>query len=108
MSRVNALFKGDIVLDQDAFQNAANRLDTLAGDMDALQSKIQGLLDDLRAGFATPAGDKFFQACGSTLLEPMKRQSAVIQHVSQNLRSANDAYKSVFEEYSNLNSSIES
>ena len=106
MSRVNDMFTGNIVLDQEAFQNAASRLNTLAEDMNSLQSQIQSLLDGLRTGFATPAGEKFFQACGTTLLEPMKRQSIVIKHVSQNLQKANDAYQSVFDEYKSLNNSI--
>lgn len=106
MSLINADFTKDIVLDDEAFNNAVTRMEKLATRISDLQTDINNHLDQLRSGFDTPAGKKFFAACGNKLLEPMKNQALIIDHVSQNLKMAKTSYDSVFQEFSALNSSI--
>jgi uncharacterized protein YukE len=106
MAVSNVTLRGDIVLDQNAFQVAADDLQNLSEDLVKLENRIHSLLDELSTGFDTPAGARFFAACNGKLLEPMQDQARVITHVSQNLRNVRQAYQSVFDEYQSLNSAI--
>lgn len=99
-------FSKDIVLDDDEFQKAIDRFNKLSERINTLHNDVSASLDDLRAGFDTPAGHKFFEVCGNKLLDPMKDQARVIQHVSDNLRDATNSYQSVFDEFIELNNSI--
>lgn len=98
----------EVLLDEDAFTEAARKMASLADRMDGLRNRINDLLGELHKGFQTPAGEKFFQACGSALLQPLDDQKRVINHVSENLRSAQQSYQSVFQEFRALNDQIES
>lgn len=106
MSLAETVFAKDIVLDDEVFRNAANRFSKLATRIDTLQGTVSERLEALRVGFDTPAGHKFFEACGTKLLDPMKDQARVIQYVSDNLNMARTSYQSVFDEFKNLNSTI--
>ncbi len=99
-------FKKDIVLDDLEFQRAVKRFDDLSNRINTLQEKVSKSLEDLRSGFDTPAGHKFFDVCGTKLLDPMKDQARVIKHVSDNLKDAKNSYQSVFDEFIELNNSI--
>ena len=96
----------NFVIDEEAFERASERLLELSQDITALRNKVNQLLEDLKAGFDTPAGKKFFRSCGNTLIAPMDDQSRIIQHVAENLRIARAEYQSVFEEYRALNNAI--
>lgn len=96
----------DIVLDQDAFQNASDRLENLSENVLLLRRQVEKELDDLMKGFDTSAGWKFRAACEEQLLKPMQDLSAVIMYIAQNLQVARESYDSVFLEYERLNSSI--
>lgn len=87
---------------------AARKMSVLADRMDILRGTIKDSLEELHKGFQTPAGNKFFQACCSTLLQPLDDQKRVINHVSENLRTAQRSYQSVFWEFRELNDQIES
>ena len=106
MSVSNVAFNRNIVLDQNAFQAAADDLQSLSEDILRLESRIRSLLEELMVGFDTPAGTRFFAACNGKLLEPMHDQARVIAHVSKNLREARTTYQTVFDEYQALNSAI--
>lgn len=96
----------DVLLDESAFERAANRLDMLSHDMKELRQRVASLLEELQLGFDTPAGKVFFEACGSNLFQPMDYQILVITYVAENLRQARAEYQSVFTEYEALNNSI--
>ena len=98
----------NIVLDQIEFEKAAAEFETLSNDLSQLKSRIENLLKELMDGFDTPAGARFFQAVNNRLLDPMRDQAVVLEHVADNLRRANssDRYQQVFSEYQSLNSSI--
>lgn len=100
------LFSKDILLDDEAFRNAAAEFIQLSNDMNLLKKDIQDLLDELKTGFDTPAGKKFMEVCESGLLKALEDQANVIEHVSGNLKSAKNSYQSVFAEYQKLNRMI--
>ena len=106
MSLINADFSRDIVLDDEAFNKAVERMEKLATRISTLQTNISNQLSSLEKGFDTPAGKKFFAACGTKLLDPMKDQATIINHVSTNLKMAKTSYDSVFQEFATLNNSI--
>lgn len=102
----NVFFDQNIILDEDAFTRASGQFDELAKDMNTLTVEINNLLDELATGFDTPAGHKFIKSCRDKLIEPMRDQSLVIKHVSENLTQARAQYESVFTEYETLNSML--
>lgn len=100
------MFDKDILLNDEAFNNAASQLQTLAQNMSTLKSDIETLLSELESGWKTPAGEKFFAACGNTLIQPLNDQVNVINHVSSNLKTAKNSYQTVFDDYRQLNEAI--
>ena len=96
----------DILLDEEAFDKAAGKMTILSKDMKALKTDINNLLEELKTGFDTPAGDKFLKSCEEGVLKALEDQANVIEHVSGNLKTARQSYKSVFEEYRDLNRMI--
>jgi len=102
----NVAFGKTVVLDSVRFEEASRKLEALSEEMASLKERIQTLLDELKAGFATPAGDKFFAACGSNLIQPLDDQARVIAHISQNLSTAREMYQSVFKEHQTLENLI--
>lgn len=101
-------FDKDITIDEEAFMKASVDLETLSGDLTKLSTKIQNLLDTLSKGFETPCGAKFYNSCEANLLRPLADQKLVLDYVSQVLSTSKSKYQSVFDEFSNLNSSISS
>lgn len=100
-------FPNDILLDEETFINASRQLEQLSKDMKNLEKDVKNGLENLQQGFQTPAGDKFIKFCRSHLLKPLRDQSLVIDHVSKNLSTAKNKYKTVFKEYQQLNNSIQ-
>lgn len=101
-------FSRDVIIDDDAFKNAVNEFSQLSGKLENLTNLINNILDELEDGFNTPAGRKFISKYKEVLLKPLKDQRLIIDHVSDNLKSAEQSYSSVFEEYKKLNQTIES
>lgn len=107
MSSVVEMILGkDIVLDQEAFQKAAQDMSQLAGKLQQLREDIQQMLAKIKEGFNTPAGTKFIQSCESHLLQPLDDQKIVIDHVAENLNLCKTEYQSVFDGYRDLNTTI--
>ena len=88
-----------MVIDEDDFETASKEFDELAISISELRSEILDMLEDLRTGFDTPAGRKFYRSCGAGLVLPLYQQAAVVKHISENLRQAKKMYQSVFDEY---------
>ncbi len=111
-SIMSNLFDGrnsaDVVIDDGAIVKAASDLDGLSQRLQTLRNDIEGMLNDLKAGFDTPAGRKFINSCENNLLTPLDQQKLVIDHISQNLQSVKTCYSSVFSEYQQLTSTISS
>ncbi|RHQ57359.1 hypothetical protein DWY36_12885 [Firmicutes bacterium AF25-13AC] len=103
---MGSIFKKDIVLDEEAFQTAGNEFKTLSADMESLKAEVDEMLQLIKIGFDTPAGAKFIQSCQTTLIKPLEDQRLVITHISDTLTDAKKQYASVFQEYEQLNQSI--
>ena len=98
----------DIILDEAAFDKAIADFADLAVQLQSLREDVESLLGTLKSGFDTPAGRKFINSCESNLLEPLDRQKLVIDHISSTLTEVKGSYSTVFTEYANLNSEIQS
>ena len=96
-----------MVLDEAAFETAAKDFEALGDRIAALNTRIEEILATLKTGFDTPAGAKFIQSCENNLRQPMNDQKIVIQHISETLKEVKGMYQSVFEEYSDLNRTIQ-
>jgi uncharacterized protein YukE len=104
---LDALTKS-IVLDEEAFTKASNDFDDLSQKINSLRKDIESMLDDLQRGFDSPAGRKFMDSCRNNLIKPMEEQKIVVDHISETLRKCTDAYRSVFDEYREVVSFINS
>lgn len=92
-----------ILLDDAKLSEAAIKMTQIASDMTDLKKQIQGLLENMKSGYNTPAGRKFQEVCSTGLLQLFDDQIAVINHVAENLNTAKNEYQSVFDEYRALN-----
>lgn len=104
---LDALTKS-IVLDEEAFAKAASDFEDLSQKINSLRKDIESMLDDLQRGFDSPAGRKFMDSCRNNLIKPMEEQKIVVDHISETLRKCTDAYRSVFDEYREVVSFINS
>lgn len=96
----------DILLNSDALNTAAAELNCTAADGKKLHDSVEALLDELAAGFDTPAGRALLQATRSQILQPLSDQNAMLTHIATALTEAKASYEPVFEEYKALNRSI--
>ena len=99
-------FREDIVLDEEAFDRAVGEFADLSTRLQNLRNDMEQMLNDLKAGFDTPAGTKFINACKTTLFSPMDDQKLVLDHISSTLQESREAYRSVFDSYESLQSTI--
>ncbi|MBQ1388931.1 MAG: hypothetical protein IIY78_04820 [Clostridia bacterium] len=98
----------NVVIDYDAFNRAIDSFYDLSVRLNQLRSDIDDLLNQLKAGFDTPAGRKFMSSCENNLLTPLERQRSVIEHISNTLKDVETNYNPVFDEYRSLTSTINS
>ena len=101
---LNVLFdlKDDIIIDEGAFDKATEELEGIVEDLRALKTDVYEMLQTLKAGFDTPAGTKFYNACFYHIVSPIVAQMMVIEQIVGNLKTAKTGYQSVFEEYKSL------
>lgn len=95
-----------ILLDEEAFNTAISEFSELGDNLKKLKGAIEDMLSTLKAGFNTPAGTKFIQACESNLIRPLDAQKLVLEHISTTLGESKQAYRSVFREYEALQAAI--
>lgn len=93
------LKKGDIMLDEENLTLIANECAELASDVRALRKEVLDMLNDLKTGFDTPAGRKFYDSCASGLITPLDQQAIVMDHIAENIKNAKNMYQPVFDEY---------
>ena len=91
-----------LLIDEEEFAIAANSLNELSQEIAALDRDIREMLDDLKAGFDTPAGRKFLQSCSDNLCTPLIQQAIVVNHLADNLMTARNIYAPVFDEYRSI------
>ena len=106
MSVFNPIIGGDVVLDEAAFDKAIADYAALSDKLKKLRSDIEDMMSVLKAGFDTPAGVKFINACEANIFKPLDDQKLVLDHISTTLSEAKQSYSSVFSEYENLQTAI--
>ncbi len=106
MGTLDVIFGEDIVLEEEAFDEAIKEFAALSLKLQALRVQIQEMLDILKAGFDTPAGRKFLASCEENLYQPLDAQKIVLDHISTTLQDSKKAYSSVFREYEELQTAI--
>ncbi len=89
----------NIIIDEEVFQKAANDFEELSTYVTDLRKEVLDMLNDLKTGFNTPAGRKFYNSCANRLINPLNQQVIVLKHISENLLTAKNMYQSVFDEY---------
>lgn len=106
MSVLDIVFGEDIVLDQEAFDKAISDFAALGVQLNKLRSDIEEMLNELKAGFDTPAGAKLINSCEENLFKPLDDQKLVLDHISKSLSDSKRLYESVFNEYESLQAAI--
>ena len=92
----------DLLINDEALRNAVNGYEQLERDVRALERDIIEMISSLNVGFNTPAGQKYIASCKQNLLKPVQDQAQVVAHLADSLRSAESAYRPVFQEYQQL------
>jgi hypothetical protein len=105
---MGAMFGKDILIDEEAFIKASDDLAALSERLKTLHGDVDTMLKTLEKGWDTPAGKKFKNSCDAILIQPLKDQKAVLDHVAAVLKTSKTQYQSVFEAYRNLNNTITS
>jgi uncharacterized protein YukE len=105
---MGAMFGKDILIDEEAFIKASDDLAALSERLQKLHGDVDAMLKTLEKGWDTPAGKKFKNSCDAILIQPLKDQKAVLDHVAAVLKTSKTQYQSVFEAYRNLNNTISS
>ena len=106
MNMLETFFSEDIILDEEAFDQAIKDFAELGEQLQQLRVDIESMLATLKAGFETPAGRKFISSCEKNLFEPLDAQKLVLDHISETLSESRQAYESVFREYESLQAEI--
>ncbi|MEE0954237.1 MAG: WXG100 family type VII secretion target [Eubacterium sp.] len=101
-----SIFSKDIVLDEGAFDTAVSDFEALGAQIQQLRNDVDGMMNDLRAGWKTPAGQKFISSCEYNLYRPLDDQKLVIDHIAKSLKESRQAYESVFSKYDELQKTI--
>lgn len=96
----------DIILDDQAFEEAKNGLLQLAKDIKSLYNDLNEALKTLQTGFDTEAGRKYVSACRKDILTQMAAQFTVVREITVTLNNAKNKYSGVFTEYENLNNKL--
>ena len=108
MNVIDTILSEDIVLDEEAFDRAISGFADLSIKLRNLKDELVSITEALKAGFDTPAGVKFINACEANLFQPLDDRRIVLDHISQTLRESRQAYESVFREYETLQETINS
>ncbi len=106
INSIDVLFGQDMILDEEAFEKAANDFESLSEQLNSLRRDIEEMINELKAGFDTPAGVKFINSCEKNLFKPLDDQKLVIDHIKETLKTSRQQYQSVFDEYESLRETI--
>ncbi len=98
----------DIVLDDNAFNTAAQDMEALASRTEKLKSKLKQMYYDLTTALDTPAGRQLELTAEDVLIQPLEDLLVVIQHTSDTLTEiiGTGYYKGIFIKYEELNQSV--
>lgn len=91
-----------LYIDRDALSTAKSNYSTYATRMTTLKINLEKAVTDLRAGWKTDAGDAFFQKYDNEWVKNLTDYINVINHMSNNMKTATDKYQEVFDEADKL------
>ncbi len=86
----------DLMLDKDAFAQAARELKGKCEELKTLRSNIQASFEQLKKDWDSDAGKQFFDRFENDLLKNLEDYSKVFEHMSGNLSTASQKYEEVF------------
>ena len=92
----------NLIINDEALRNAVAGYEQLERDVRALEKDIAEIISILNIGFNTPAGQKYIAFCRQNLLKPVQDQAKVVAHLANSLKSAESAYRPVFQEFQEL------
>lgn len=98
----------DIVLDDNAFNNASREMAILKTRAEALKEKLEKMYQDLSTALDTPCGKEVELTAEKVLIAPINSLLAVIDHISDTLTEiiGTGYYKDVFVKFEQLNQNI--
>lgn len=98
----------DILLDDNAFNTAAEAMTALKTRTEALKAKLEKMYQDLTTALDTPAGKQVELTAKEVLVEPIEKLLLVIEHISATLTEimGTGYYKDVFIKFEQLNQNI--
>ena len=71
-------------------------------EMDALQSKMQAMVDDVRDAWKSEAGDAFFDKYDNEWLKGFTQYKEVLKHMAANLDVASGRYSEITQQANTL------
>lgn len=92
----------DIIYDIDRLEEAKEAIDELIDNLNNDDKKLTEALADLKAGWKTDAGTKFFDEHKDTWSEYVKKYVKKLTGVSTMLQKAIDRYENIGSEVKNL------
>ena len=81
--------------DTEKMESVKTTYNACVADMDALQSKMQTMVDEVRDAWKSEAGDAFFDKYDNEWLKGFKQYKEVLQHMAENLDVASGRYSEV-------------
>lgn len=86
----------DLMLDQDAFSDASEKLKGKCEELRTLRSNIQASFEQLKKDWDSDAGRQFFARFENDLMKNLDDYSDVFEYMSNNLSTASQKYEEVF------------
>ena len=81
--------------DTDKMQTVKATYNTCVADMDALQAKMQAMVDEVRDAWRSEAGDAFFDKYDNQWLKGFTHYKEVLSHMASNLDVASGRYSEI-------------
>ena len=81
--------------DTDKMQTVKATYNTCVADMDALQAKMQAMVDEVRDAWRSEAGDAFFYKYDNQWLKGFTHYKEVLSHMASNLDVASGRYSEI-------------
>lgn len=81
--------------DTEKMESVKTTYNACVADMDAIQSKMQTMVDEVRDAWKSEAGDAFFDKYDNEWLKGFKQYKEVLQHMAENLDVASGRYSEV-------------
>lgn len=81
--------------DTEKMESVKATYNACVADMDALQTKMQAMVDEVRDAWKSEAGDAFFDKYDNEWLKGFTQYKEVLQHMAENLDVASGRYSEI-------------